>query len=89
MGGKRPGTLVLPQLSSEELNHFFVAVGPRAAAEVADCVRSLLIVSHSRVASLVWVRVVLRFHLSILTLSGQHACATRPLAVRMKFVSVY
>ena len=27
---------MLPQLSSEELNHFFVSVGPRVAAEVAD-----------------------------------------------------
>ena len=36
VGGKRSGTPVLPQLSSEELNHFFVSVGPRVAAEVAD-----------------------------------------------------
>ena len=36
VGGKRPGTLVLPQLSSDELNHFFGSVGPRVAAEVAD-----------------------------------------------------
>ena len=36
VGGKRPGTPVLPQLSSDELNHFFVSVGPRVAAEVAD-----------------------------------------------------
>ena len=34
--GKRPGTPVLPQLTSEELNHFFVSVGPPVAAEVAD-----------------------------------------------------
>ena len=36
VGGKRSGTPVLPQLSSDELNRFFVSVGPRVAAEVAD-----------------------------------------------------
>ena len=36
VGGKRSGAPVLPQLSSEELNRFFVSVGPRVAAEVTD-----------------------------------------------------
>ena len=36
VGGKRSGAPVLPQLSSEELNRFFVSVGPRVSAEVTD-----------------------------------------------------
>ena len=36
VGSRRGGTPVLPQLTSEELNSYFVSVGPRVAAEVAD-----------------------------------------------------
>ena len=36
VAGKKPANDVLPELSPEELNAFFVSVGPRVAAEVTD-----------------------------------------------------
>ena len=39
VGGRRTGTPVQHQLPSEELNRYFVSVGPRVAAEVAERAR--------------------------------------------------